>query len=55
MLDEPIEKDGKWETHKRIGLSYAFDHRIIDGALASKFLKKVVEFIEEPLQLIWKE
>ena len=55
MLEDPIEKDGKWETHKRVGLSYAFDHRIIDGALASKFLKRVVEFLEEPLSLIWKE
>lgn len=55
MQEDPIEKDGKWETHKRIGLSYAFDHRIIDGALASKFLKKIIEFLEEPLSLIWKE
>lgn len=54
-MDEPVEKDGKWESHKRVGLSYAFDHRIIDGALASKFLKKVIEYLEEPLLLIWKE
>ena len=55
VFDEPVEKDGKWESHKRVGLSYAFDHRIIDGALASKFLKKIIEFLEEPIQLIWKE
>ena len=55
VFDEPVEKDGKWESHKRVGLSYAFDHRIIDGALASKFLKKVIEYLEEPLLLIWKE
>ncbi|MBR5711150.1 MAG: 2-oxo acid dehydrogenase subunit E2 [Thermoguttaceae bacterium] len=54
-FDEPVEKDGKWEARKRVGLSYAFDHRIIDGALASKFLKKIIEFLEEPIQLIWKE
>ncbi|MBQ6615643.1 MAG: 2-oxo acid dehydrogenase subunit E2 [Thermoguttaceae bacterium] len=54
-FDEPVEKDGKWESHKRVGLSYAFDHRIIDGALASRFLKKVIEYLEEPLILIWKE
>ena len=55
VFDEPVEKDGKWESHKRVGLSYAFDHRIIDGALAAKFLKKVIEYLEEPLLLIWKE
>lgn len=55
VMDEPVEKDGKWETRKKVGLSYAFDHRIIDGALASKFFKKVIEFLEEPLLLIWKE
>ena len=54
-FDEPVEKDGKWESRKRVGLSYAFDHRIIDGALASRFLKKVIEHLEEPLILIWKE
>ena len=53
--DEPVEKDGKWEAHKKVGLSYAFDHRIIDGALASKFLRKVIDYLEEPLLLIWKE
>lgn len=55
VMDEPVEKDGKWEARKKVGLSYAFDHRIIDGALASKFFKKVIEFLEEPLMLIWKE
>ena len=55
MMEEPVEKDGKWETRKRVGLSYAFDHRIFDGALAAKFLKRVIEFLEEPLSLIWKE
>lgn len=54
-LEEPVEKDGKWETHKKIGLSYAFDHRIIDGALGAKFLQKLIEFLEEPLQMIWTE
>lgn len=55
VMDEPVEKDGKWEARKKVGLSYAFDHRIIDGALASKFFKKVIEYLEEPLLLIWKE
>ena len=55
VIDEPVEKDGKWETHKKIGLSYAFDHRIIDGALGAKFVQKIVGLLENPLELIWKE
>ncbi len=55
VIDEPIEKDGKWESRKKAGLSYSFDHRIIDGALAAKFLQKIVGLLEDPLELIWKE
>jgi pyruvate/2-oxoglutarate dehydrogenase complex dihydrolipoamide acyltransferase (E2) component len=32
----------------RIGLSLTFDHRIIDGAPAGRFLKTIVEMIEKP-------
>ncbi len=54
-IDEPVEKDGKWETHKKLGLSYAFDHRVIDGALGAKFLQRLIDLLENPLELIWKE
>ncbi|PLT35439.1 dihydrolipoamide acetyltransferase family protein [Bacillus sp. V5-8f] len=31
-----------------VGLSLAFDHQVIDGVLAANFLKRVIEFLEQP-------
>ena len=36
----------------RIGLSLTFDHRIIDGAPAGRFLKAIKEMIEKPALLL---
>lgn len=36
----------------RMGLSLTFDHRIIDGAPAARFLKELKEVIEEPLLML---
>lgn len=55
VVDEPVLKDGTWESHKKLGLSYAFDHRVIDGALGAKFLQNTINLLENPLELIWKE
>lgn len=31
-----------------MGISLSFDHRLIDGAMASYFLKRLIEYIEQP-------
>ena len=55
VTDEAVLKDGVWESHKKLGLSYALDHRVIDGALGAKFLQNVIYLLENPLELIWRE
>ncbi len=52
IRQEPIVKDGKVVPDKRVGLSLTFDHRIIDGAPASRFLKTIIEIIEEPMLML---
>jgi pyruvate dehydrogenase E2 component (dihydrolipoamide acetyltransferase) len=37
---------------QRLALSLTFDHRIIDGAPAARFLKTIKDMIEDPLLLI---
>ena len=48
---EPIWKDGHWEPRQMLPLSLSYDHRVIDGADAMRFLRWVVEAIEQPFLL----
>jgi pyruvate dehydrogenase E2 component (dihydrolipoamide acetyltransferase) len=48
---EPVWKDGRWEPRQMLPLSLSYDHRVIDGADAMRFLKWVVEAIEQPFLL----
>jgi pyruvate dehydrogenase E2 component (dihydrolipoamide acetyltransferase) len=48
---EPVWKDGQWEPRQMLPLSLSYDHRVIDGADAMRFLRWVVEAIEQPFLL----
>ncbi|MCW8960691.1 MAG: 2-oxo acid dehydrogenase subunit E2, partial [Ignavibacteriaceae bacterium] len=49
---EPVyNKDGKFEPRLMLPLSLSYDHRIIDGADAIRFLRWVCEALEEPLKI----
>jgi pyruvate dehydrogenase E2 component (dihydrolipoamide acetyltransferase) len=48
---EPVHKDGKFEPRLMLPLSLSYDHRIIDGADAIRFLRWVCEALEEPLKI----
>jgi pyruvate dehydrogenase E2 component (dihydrolipoamide acetyltransferase) len=50
--NEPIFTDGKFEPHLMLPLSLSYDHRVIDGADAIRFLRWIVEALEQPFQLI---
>ncbi|MCA9733061.1 MAG: 2-oxo acid dehydrogenase subunit E2 [Deferribacteres bacterium] len=45
---EPVWIDGKFEPRMILPLSLSYDHRIIDGADAARFLRFVCEVVEEP-------
>jgi pyruvate dehydrogenase E2 component (dihydrolipoyllysine-residue acetyltransferase) len=44
-------KDGHWQPRQMLPLSLSYDHRVIDGADAMRFLRWVVEAIEQPFLL----
>jgi pyruvate dehydrogenase E2 component (dihydrolipoamide acetyltransferase) len=46
-----VWKDGTFEPVQRLPLSLSYDHRVIDGADAMRFLRWVVEAIEQPFLL----
>ncbi|MBI5205980.1 MAG: 2-oxo acid dehydrogenase subunit E2 [Nitrospirae bacterium] len=51
ISDKPWVKDGKIVIRKILPLSLTFDHRVTDGVDASKFLTKVIQYLEDPALL----
>ncbi|NOX17665.1 MAG: branched-chain alpha-keto acid dehydrogenase subunit E2 [Chlorobi bacterium] len=49
---EPVYIDGEFEPRLIMPLSLSYDHRVIDGALAAKFLRWVCESLENPILLL---
>jgi pyruvate dehydrogenase E2 component (dihydrolipoamide acetyltransferase) len=48
---EPIWMNGKFEPRQVIPLSLSYDHRLIDGADAARFLRWIAEAFEQPFLL----
>jgi pyruvate dehydrogenase E2 component (dihydrolipoamide acetyltransferase) len=46
--DRPVVKDGQIVIRKIMPLSLAFDHRVIDGVEAGRFLSVVIQHLEDP-------
>jgi len=55
IIDKPIVENGIIRVGKKMMLSFTFDHRVIDGADAARFLKRVKSYLEEPYLLSEKE
>jgi pyruvate dehydrogenase E2 component (dihydrolipoamide acetyltransferase) len=52
IVQKPVVKKDTVVPEARLALSLTFDHRIIDGAPAARFLKTIKDMIEDPLLLI---
>lgn len=48
---EPVFKDGGFEARLILPLSLSYDHRLIDGADAARFMRWVAQAIEQPFLL----
>jgi len=48
---EPIWLNGKFEPRRVLPLSLSYDHRLIDGADAARFLRWIAEAFEQPFLL----
>ena len=49
---EPVYKDGEFVPRLMLPLSLSYDHRIIDGADAIKFLRWVSTALEQPFKML---
>ncbi len=48
---EPVWRDGEFEPRLMLPLSLSYDHRVIDGADAMRFLRFVADALEQPFVL----
>jgi pyruvate dehydrogenase E2 component (dihydrolipoamide acetyltransferase) len=48
IVEKPVVVDGKVEVKPLMTLSLSYDHRIVDGAPAAKFLQKIKHYMESP-------
>jgi len=48
IKDMPVAMDGRMEIRKILFLALSFDHRVVDGAEAARFLNTVIARMEDP-------
>jgi pyruvate dehydrogenase E2 component (dihydrolipoyllysine-residue acetyltransferase) len=48
----PVWRDGQFVPRQMLPLSLSYDHRVIDGADAARFLRFVAEALEQPLTML---
>jgi 2-oxoglutarate dehydrogenase complex dihydrolipoamide succinyltransferase (E2) component len=48
----PLVREGKVEVRDVMFLSLSFDHRILDGAYAARFMNNVIEVLQDPKLLL---
>jgi pyruvate dehydrogenase E2 component (dihydrolipoamide acetyltransferase) len=51
-LPEPVAQDGVISIRHRMRVTLSADHRIIDGALAARFLQSLRELLEHPMNIL---
>jgi pyruvate dehydrogenase E2 component (dihydrolipoamide acetyltransferase) len=50
-IDRPVVRDGQIVVRKMMNLSVTFDHRIVDGMTAAKWILEVANLLEHPAVL----
>jgi pyruvate dehydrogenase E2 component (dihydrolipoamide acetyltransferase) len=49
---QPIYKDGQFVPRLQMPLSLSYDHRVIDGADAARFARRLAELLENPMVML---
>ena len=52
IMEKPVVINGKIEIRKIMPLTVSFDHRILDGAKAAKFMNDLKNLLEDPDRLL---
>ena len=49
IVKKPVVVNDRFAIRPRIGLTLAFDHRLVDGAPAARFLQRIKHLVESPI------
>ncbi len=52
IAERPVARGGQVVVRPMMNVAIGFDHRVVDGELAVKFLRRVCELLERP-ELLW--
>jgi len=52
IRDQPLVVGGELRVRKVLHLSLTFDHRVLDGAEAQRFLNSVIDYLENPALIL---
>ncbi len=52
IIEKPVVKDGNVDTGHFLPLSLSFDHRIIDGGDAARFIKDLMLMLNDPITML---
>lgn len=52
IVKKPVYKDENIRIRDMMFVSLSFDHRVIDGAVAARFVNSLVTYLEHPLDLL---
>jgi len=55
IINKPVGLNGQIVLRDMLTLSLSFDHRLIDGAPAARFLQRVKQLVERPFALAFSE
>jgi len=55
IIKKPVVRNDRIEIGNVMTLSFTYDHRLIDGAPAARFLQMVGDFIESPVLMIFEK
>jgi pyruvate dehydrogenase E2 component (dihydrolipoamide acetyltransferase) len=54
IISKPVGLNGQIVLREMISLSLSFDHRLVDGAPAARFLQRIKQLVERPFSLaLW--
>jgi 2-oxoglutarate dehydrogenase E2 component (dihydrolipoamide succinyltransferase) len=48
VQERPVVRDGQVVVRPMMHLAVSFDHRVVDGVYAVRFLRRLIEYVEDP-------
>jgi pyruvate dehydrogenase E2 component (dihydrolipoamide acetyltransferase) len=49
---QPVVRDGQMTPRLLLPISLSYDHRVVDGAAAARFVRRLVEMLENPMVML---